>query len=263
MLFIVKFRKIFQLPLPNIFFKMSEIKPYTQSEDSKKVQVAQMFDKISDNYDQMNRIITFGIDKVWRKKVIKLATENQPQTLLDVATGTGDLALMAAQQSQAKIIGVDLSEGMLAVGRKKIEQLQLSSRISLQVADSEHLPFQDDEFDRVTVAFGVRNFENLDKGLQEINRVLKSGGQLIILETSVPTIPIIKEMYLLHSNYLLPFFGKMFSKDVDAYKYLSKSAKNFPFGVAFNNILLKNGFINVKHLPQTLGVATIYIGEKQ
>lgn len=242
---------------------MSEIKPYTQSEDSKKVQVAQMFDKISDNYDQMNRIITFGIDKVWRKKVIELATENQPQTLLDVATGTGDLALMAAQQSQAKIIGVDLSEGMLAVGRKKIEQLQLSSRISLQVADSEHLPFQDDEFDRVTVAFGVRNFENLDKGLQEINRVLKSGGQLIILETSVPTIPIIKEMYLLHSNYLLPFFGKMFSKDVDAYKYLSKSAKNFPFGVAFNNILLKNGFINVKHLPQTLGVATIYIGEKQ
>lgn len=263
MLFIVKFRKIFQLPLPNIFFKMSEIKPYTQSEDSKKVQVAQMFDKISDNYDQMNRIITFGIDKVWRNKVIKLATENQPQTLLDVATGTGDLALMAAQQSQAKIIGVDLSEGMLAVGRKKIEQLQLSSRISLQVADSEHLPFQDDEFDRVTVAFGVRNFENLDKGLQEINRVLKSGGQLIILETSVPTLPIIKEMYLLHSNYLLPFFGKMFSKDVDAYKYLSKSAKNFPFGVAFNNILLKNGFINVKHLPQTLGVATIYIGEKQ
>ena len=241
---------------------MSQIKPYKNSEKTKKEQVSQMFDTISDNYDNMNRMITFGIDVAWRKKVIRLATESLPENLLDVATGTADLAIMAANSSDAQITGVDLSEGMLAVGRSKIEKLGLTSRINLITADSESLPFDNNTFDVATVAFGVRNFENLDKGLSEIYRILKPNGKLIVLETSIPTLPIIRPLYLLHSNYLLPFFGKLFSKDVKAYQYLSDSAKNFPYGIAFNNILEKNGFITVKHLPQTLGVATIYIGKK-
>lgn len=241
---------------------MSQITPYQNADQTKKEQVSQMFTTISENYDHMNRMITFGIDVAWRKKVIQLAMAKCPKKMLDVATGTADLAIMAAENSHVQITGVDLSEGMLAVGKSKIEKLGLSDKITLQMADSEALPFENDTFDVVTVAFGVRNFEHLDQGLSEIYRVLKTGGQFIVLETSVPTYPIIKPLYLLHSNYLLPFFGKLFSKDVEAYRYLSKSAKNFPYGKAFNNILEKNGFIHVRHLPQTLGVATIYIGEK-
>lgn len=247
-----------------IFNSMPEvIKPYKDSDKSKKEQVSEMFDTISKEYDGLNRMITFGIDVSWRKKVILLIADTNPEKILDIASGTGDLAIMAAQKTNAlEIIGADISEGMLQVGAQKIKKLGLENRIKMQWADSENLPFENDSFDAITVAFGVRNFENLDKGLQEINRVLKKDGIFVVLETSVPTIPVIKQLYLLHSNYLLPFFGKLFSKDAKAYKYLSHSAKNFPYGKDFNNILAKNGFIRVENKPQTLGVATIYVGRK-
>jgi demethylmenaquinone methyltransferase/2-methoxy-6-polyprenyl-1,4-benzoquinol methylase len=239
------------------------IKPYKESEKSKKEQVSEMFDTISKEYDGLNRVITFGIDISWRKKVIALIAEKHPKKILDIASGTGDLAIMAAKKiKDSSIIGADISEGMLHVGKQKIKKLNLENQIKMQLADSENLPFENNTFDAVTVAFGVRNFENLDKGLQEIQRVLKKGGIFVVLETSVPTFPVIKQLYLLHSNYLLPFFGKLFSKDAKAYKYLSNSAKNFPYGKAFNNILIKNGFIEVENKPQTMGVATIYVGHK-
>lgn len=239
------------------------IKPYQDSDKSKKEQMSDMFDTISQEYDGMNRMITFGIDMSWRKKVINMIAATKPNKVLDIASGTGDLAIMTAQKTDAQeIIGADISEGMLQVGKQKIQKLGLENRIKMQWADSENLPFEDDYFDAISVAFGVRNFENLDLGLTEIRRVLKKGGLFIVLETSVPTLPVIKQLYLLHSNYLLPIFGKLFSKDAKAYRYLSQSAKNFPYGKDFNNILSKNGFIEVTNKPQTMGVATIYTGRK-
>lgn len=239
------------------------IKPYSKSNQTKKEQVTKMFDTISKEYDSINRIMTFGIDIKWRKKVIALIAKNNPKKILDIASGTGDLAIMAAQKIDAnEIIGIDISKGMLEIGEKKITKLDLSKRIKMQLADSENLPFEANYFDAITVAFGVRNFENLDTGIKEINRVLKPGGIFVVLETSVPTYPIIKQLYLLHSNFLLPLFGKLFSKDPKAYTYLSESAKNFPYGTTFNNILQKNGFKEVQNKPQTLGVASIYIGKK-
>lgn len=239
------------------------IKPYSESSQSKKEQVTQMFDTISKEYDSINRIMTFGIDIKWRKRVIAIIAKKKPKFILDIASGTGDLAILAAQKTKAtNIIGADISEGMLAIGEKKIIKLNLDNRIKMQVADSENLPFSDNYFDAITVAFGVRNFENLDKGIQEIHRVLKPKGVFVVLETSIPKYPIIKQLYLLHSNILLPLFGKLFSKDPKAYSYLSKSAKKFPYGDDFNNILRKNGFKEVRNLPQTMGVATIYVGNK-
>jgi demethylmenaquinone methyltransferase/2-methoxy-6-polyprenyl-1,4-benzoquinol methylase len=239
------------------------VKPYSDSKQSKKEQVTQMFDTISNEYDGLNRMITFGIDVKWRKRVINIIAQDNPEKILDIASGTGDLAIMAAQKTGAlEIIGADISIGMLNVGKQKIEKLQLSNRIKMQVADSENLPFKENYFDAITVAFGVRNFENLNKGLSEIYRVLKPNGVFVVLETSVPSLPIIKQGYLFHSNFVLPFFGKLFSKDPKAYSYLSKSAKNFPHGQEFNNIMQKNGFKEVQNKPQSLGVASIYIGRK-
>jgi demethylmenaquinone methyltransferase/2-methoxy-6-polyprenyl-1,4-benzoquinol methylase len=240
------------------------IKPYSDSQQTKKEQVTKMFDTISKEYDSINRIMTFGIDIKWRKRLIRIIADKNPKSILDIATGTGDLAIMAAQKTQAnKIIGADISEGMLNIGVEKIKKLNLSNRIIMKVEDSENLSFKEQTFDAVSVAFGVRNFENLDKGIREIHRVLNPGGIFVVLETSVPTLPIIKQLYLLHSNFLLPLFGKLFSKDPKAYTYLSKSAKNFPYGQDFNNILQKNGFTSVRNIPQTFGVATIYVGIKQ
>jgi len=249
--------------LRKYFFVTQNIKPYSDSQQTKKEQVTKMFDNISKEYDSINRIMTFGIDIKWRKRLMRIIADKNPKSILDIATGTGDLAIMAAQKTQAnKIIGADISEGMLNIGIEKIKKLNLSDRIIMKVEDSENLSFKDQTFDAVSVAFGVRNFENLDKGIQEIHRVLNPGGVFVVLETSVPTYPIIKQLYLLHSNFLLPLFGKLFSKDPKAYTYLSKSAKNFPYGQDFNNILQKNGFTSVRNMPQTLGVATIYVGIK-
>ena len=238
------------------------IKPYKDSELGKKDQVATMFNNISKNYDDLNRVISFGIDISWRKKVVQIVSKNNPQQILDIATGTGDLALMMSTLAPEKIIGLDISEGMLSVGKEKISKAQLNDKIEMVVGDSEDIPYADNTFDAITVSFGVRNFANLDKGLGEIRRVLKSGGILVILETSNPTKFPFKQGYKFYTSFILPVIGKLFSKDKIAYSYLSESANFFPFGEAFNNILKKNGFINTTHTPVTFGVATIYSASK-
>ena len=243
---------------------MSEnITPYKNSTLSKKEQIAQMFDTISENYDRLNRVISFGIDVKWRKKVLQIVTRSNPKTILDIATGTGDLAILMAQTKAPKIIGLDISAGMLEVGRKKIQYKNLSNTIEMVLADSEEMPFEDSYFDAITVAFGVRNFENLEKGLAEILRVLKPNGVFVILETSVPDKNPYKQGYTFYSKNILPIIGKLFSKDNVAYGYLSESAAAFPYGEALNNILKKIGFIDVVALPQTFGVATIYSASKK
>ncbi len=242
---------------------MSEkITPYNDKTRSKKEQVAEMFDTISGNYDGLNRVISFGIDVKWRKKVVKLVGKTNPKRVLDVATGTGDLAINLVKTGASEIIGLDISAGMLAVGKSKIKTRKLESIISMVQADSENLSYRENYFDAITVAFGVRNFENLEKGLSEIYRVLKPGGIFVVLETSIPTKTPYKQGYKFHTTKILPLIGKVFSKDRSAYSYLSESAAAFPYGEAFNNILKKIGFIEVKDRPQTFGVATIYTATK-
>ena len=239
------------------------ITPYKDSDLGKKEQVAQMFDAISGNYDDLNRVISFGIDVKWRKKVLKLVSDKKPKTVLDIATGTGDLAILMTNTSAEEIIGLDISAGMLEVGKKKIAEKKLESKIQMVIGDSESIPYPDNYFDAITVAFGVRNFETLEKGLSEILRVLKPNGIFVILETSVPTKFPFKQGYAFHSKFILPLVGRLFSKDKAAYTYLSDSANIFPFGEVLNNILRKVGFIDVEHLPQTFGVATIYQASKK
>ena len=239
-----------------------KVKPYKDSQLGKKEQVAKMFDTISKEYDGLNRVISFGIDIKWRKKVVEIIGKSYPDKILDIATGTGDLAINLTKTKASKIIGLDISEGMLNVGRKKIEKLQLNNQIEMVFGDSENIPFENNYFDAITVAFGVRNFENLEKGLSEIYRVLKPTGTFVVLETSVPTKTPYKQGYKLYSTKILPTIGKLFSKYKSAYKYLSDSAASFPHGKAFNNILEKIGFINVENKPQTFGVASIYIAKK-
>ena len=239
-----------------------KITPYKNSSMSKKQQVAKMFDTISNEYDGLNRVISFGIDIKWRKKVVEIVKLQNPDSILDIATGTGDLAINLTKTNAKKIIGLDISEGMLNVGREKINLKQLNHTIDMVVGDSENLPFENDSFDAITVAFGVRNFETLEKGLSEILRVLKPGGIFVILETSVPTKFPFRQGYFMHTKIFLPLIGKLFSKDKQAYGYLSTSAAKFPYGESFNNILKKTGFIQVKDLPQTFGVATIYTASK-
>ncbi|WP_152285710.1 bifunctional demethylmenaquinone methyltransferase/2-methoxy-6-polyprenyl-1,4-benzoquinol methylase UbiE [Flavicella marina] len=240
-----------------------KITPYKDSQLGKKEQVAKMFDTISTNYDGLNRVISFGIDVKWRKKVIELIGKNNPKKILDIATGTGDLAIMMASLQPDEIVGLDISAGMLEVGKEKIKEKNLSSLIDMVLGDSENIPFEDNYFDAITVSFGVRNFENLDKGLKEIYRVLKPGGTFVVLETAVPTKTPFKQGYQIHSKYILPLVGKLFSKDKTAYSYLSESANAFPFGEAFNNILEKNGFSSCNNLPVTFGVASIYTATKK
>jgi demethylmenaquinone methyltransferase/2-methoxy-6-polyprenyl-1,4-benzoquinol methylase len=239
------------------------VTPYKDSGLGKKEQVAQMFDTISGNYDGLNRVISFGIDVKWRKKVLKLVAAKKAERILDIATGTGDLAILMAETKATEIVGLDISAGMLDVGRQKIAAKNLDKRIKMVLGDSENMPFDDNHFDAITVAFGVRNFETLDKGLTEILRVLKPGGIFVILETSVPAKFPFKQGYAFYTKNILPLIGRMFSKDKSAYAYLSASASVFPHGEALNNILRKIGFIEVKNMPQTFGVATIYTASKQ
>jgi demethylmenaquinone methyltransferase / 2-methoxy-6-polyprenyl-1,4-benzoquinol methylase len=239
-----------------------KINPYKDSKLGKKEQVAQMFDTISTNYDGLNRVISLGVDINWRKKVVKIVGENNPKQILDIATGTGDLALMMANLNPDKITGLDISPGMLSVGKEKIAKAKLSDKIEMIVGDSEAMPFENNTFDAITVSFGVRNFANLNKGLKEIARVLKPSGVLVILETSNPVKFPFKQGYKLYTNLFLPIIGKLFSKDKSAYTYLSESANSFPFGNEFNNILQKNGFTYTKADPVTFGVATIYTAKK-
>ncbi|WP_417290304.1 bifunctional demethylmenaquinone methyltransferase/2-methoxy-6-polyprenyl-1,4-benzoquinol methylase UbiE [Corallibacter sp.] len=241
---------------------MSKVTPYKDSNLGKKEQVTKMFDTISGDYDGLNRVISFGIDIKWRKKVVEIVGRKNPDTILDIATGTGDLAINLAQTQAKKIVGLDISSGMLEIGKQKIEKKGLNSTIEMVLGDSENMPFEDNTFDAITVAFGVRNFETLEKGLAEIYRVLKPNGTFVILETSVPTKTPFKQGYNFYTKNILPAIGKIFSKDRSAYKYLSESASVFPYGEALNNILRKIGFIDVKDLPQTFGVATIYTSSK-
>ncbi len=236
------------------------VTPYNDTKLGKKEQVTKMFDTVSKEYDFLNRVLTFGLDISWRKKVVKIVAKNNSKNILDIATGTGDLAINLAKIKAAKITGLDISKGMLDIAKAKVKKKNLP--IELILGDSENLPFADATFDAITVGYGVRNFENLDKGLQEIYRVLKPNGVFVVLETSQPTKFPMKQLFKFYSKYIIPTVGSLFSKDKKAYNYLPESAANFPFGEVFNNILLKNGFTTAKDIPVTFGISTIYIANK-
>lgn len=238
------------------------VTPYAEQQGSKKKQVTKMFDGISSNYDFLNRIISLGIDIKWRNRVVEILKPKKPDSILDIATGTGDLALALQKTKASRIVGLDISPGMLAKGKDKVSAQNLENTIEMVLGDSEALKYKECTFDAVTVAFGVRNFENLELGLSELFRVLKSGGTLVILETAVPTKFPFKQGYSIYTKFLVPLMGKLFTSDQAAYKYLSDSAAVFPYGKQFNNILKKIGFIEVEDHPQTLGVASIYCATK-
>lgn len=236
--------------------------PYKEQSNTKKEQVADMFDNISPKYDFLNRILSFGIDIYWRKFAINKLAEVKPKYILDIATGTADLAMEASKLKPESIIGVDISEGMLSFGRKKIKARHLDKLITLQYGDAENLPFEENSFDGITVAFGVRNFENLEKGLTDIARVLKPNGRLVILEFSQPKAFPIKQLYGFYNKAILPAVGKLVSKDASAYTYLPESVAAFPYGEGLISIMKKCGFKNCEHFPLTFGIATVYIAAK-
>ena len=236
--------------------------PYKEEKSGKKEQVAKMFDNISHRYDFLNHVLSLGIDKGWRKKAIRLIRPLNPKQLLDVATGTGDFAIEALSLNPDKIIGVDISAGMLEVGRKKIAERKLENRIELQLGDSESLPFADASFDAVTVAFGVRNFENLENGLKEIYRVLKPQGMLVVLEFSRPRKFPFKQVYGFYFKFVLPKIGRLISSDKAAYTYLPESVEAFPDGEDFLHVLKTVGFNNTQCTVLTLGISSIYTGRK-
>ncbi|MCF8193402.1 MAG: bifunctional demethylmenaquinone methyltransferase/2-methoxy-6-polyprenyl-1,4-benzoquinol methylase UbiE [Bacteroidia bacterium] len=240
------------------------IKPYGEGSDSKKEQVARMFDGISGRYDLLNRLLSMGIDIRWRRVALRMLRERGiPGRVLDVATGTADLALaLAADLPEAEVIGVDLSEGMLGVGRQKVERNGLRARVRLEQADAENLPFEDGAFDAVTVAFGVRNFENLDKGLGELQRVLRPGGHLMVLEFSRPTSPLVKGLMNLYSRSLMPALGGWLSKDRAAYAYLPASVQVFPEGDAFEERLQRAGLQPLRQRRLSMGISSVYIARK-
>ena len=239
---------------------MSKVTPYNSSE-SKKKQVSEMFDNIANSYDFLNHSLSLGMDNVWRKIAIKKLTNN-PKIILDIATGTGDFAVSAAKYTDAKITGIDISQGMLNVGIEKIRKKNLNNRISLQLADSESLPFNDNTFDAITAGFGVRNFENLNKGLSEMKRVLNKDGIVVILEPSTPKYFPLKQLYTLYFHHVLPTIGAWISKDKSAYSYLPESVDAFPSGEKFIIELKNVGFRDCKHIPLTFGIVSLYIAIK-
>jgi len=241
---------------------MSEIKPYQDSSAGKKEQIATMFDHIAPKYDVLNHILSFNIDKIWRRKAIKLISVNSPEKILDVATGTGDFAIAALKSGATKIIGIDISKEMVAVGQEKIRKLGLEDKIELRTGDSEAIQFPDLSFDAATVAFGVRNFENLGRGLDELFRVLKPGGTLCVLEFSKPRQLIVRLAYRFYSKKLMPRIGRMVSEDQSAYTYLPESIEEFPDGEKFITFMRESGFEQIHEYRLTFGVATIYVGKK-
>lgn len=236
--------------------------PYKDKSETKKQQVAEMFNSISGKYDFLNHFLSLGIDIRWRKKAIRQLKDLQPKKILDIATGTGDFAIEALKLNPEKVVGVDISEGMLNVGKEKMKKKGLDHIITLEMGDSENLQFDDNNFDAVIVAFGVRNFENLEKGLTEMNRVLNTGGKAVILEFSKPTIFPFKQLYNFYFRWVLPKIGKLVSKDNAAYTYLPESVNEFPHGQDFLDVLAKTGFKNTRCKALTLGISSIYIGEK-
>jgi demethylmenaquinone methyltransferase/2-methoxy-6-polyprenyl-1,4-benzoquinol methylase len=244
-------------------YQHDTVVPFRNSTKGKKQQVAEMFDKIAHRYDFLNHFLSAGIDRGWRRKAIGELTVLHPQRLLDVATGTGDVAiLMEKLLKPEKITGIDISEGMLQKGVEKVAKLGLQGRIELTKGDCETINFPDNTFDGVTVAFGVRNFEHLEQGLNEIHRVLRAGGKLVILEFSKPKLPLIKQFYKFYLKIVTPGIGKLISKDKNAYNYLSDSVQKFPEGDNFVNILKKLGYKNASCKSLSLGIASIYCGEK-
>ncbi len=236
--------------------------PYKEKTEGKKEQVATMFNNISKKYDFLNHFLSLGIDILWRKKAIRLLKERQPKQILDIATGTGDFAIEALKLNPEKVTGIDISEGMLNVGIEKIKNKGLQDLIELKLGDSENLEFHSNSFDAYTVGFGVRNFENLEKGLTEMLRVLKPGGAAIILEFSKPKAFPIKQIYSFYFNYMLPGIGKLVSKDNSAYTYLPESVDAFPDGKEFVTILNKIGYKNVEEIRLMFGIASIYKSNK-
>jgi len=244
-------------------FAHDTIVPFKNSELSKKQQVATMFDKIAFRYDFLNRFLSAGIDVSWRKKAIAQLKELRPQSVLDVATGTADVAILTEKMLHpAKITGVDISDGMLEIGRKKLQKLGLQNKIELLQGDSETLNFPDNTFDAITVAFGVRNFQNLEKGLSEMRRVLRPGGKLVVLEFSRPKQPLFKVIYNLYMKTIAPGFGKLIAKNKDAYEYLNESVQRFPEGADFIGILEKTGYVATYAKTLTLEICTVYCGKK-
>lgn len=243
-------------------YPQESVKPYNEDE-KKSVQVERMFDNIAPAYDQLNHTLSWGIDKSWRKKAINWLKPFQPQRMMDVATGTGDFAIQACRVlNPLELIGTDISEGMMNVGRQKVKDAGLEGRISFAKEDCTALTFPDNRFDAITVAFGVRNFEDLDKGLREIHRVLDTNGKLVILELSEPDWFPMKQLYALYSKVVIPTLGKLLSKDRSAYTYLPQSIKAFPQGEVMKEIILKAGFSQANFKRLTLGICTLYTATK-
>jgi demethylmenaquinone methyltransferase/2-methoxy-6-polyprenyl-1,4-benzoquinol methylase len=241
---------------------MSEIvKPYN-TDKSKKEEVAQMFNNISARYDFLNHFLSLGIDHIWRRKAVNTLREIQPKRILDLATGTGDFAIALLKLNPTQIVGMDISSGMLEVGKNKMKAKHVSHIIDMQLGDSENMPFEDGYFDAITVGFGVRNYEHLEKGLSEMLRVTRVGGKIVILEFSKPKRFPIKQAFGFYSRFIIPFFGKRISKDEKAYAYLPESVAAFPEGKAFTDILSKLGYKQVESTLVSGGIATIYTGIK-
>ena len=243
-------------------YSHDHIVPFEDSALGKKQQVSDMFDRIAFRYDFLNRLLSGGTDLYWRKKAIRELAAIQPENILDVATGTADMAIMMTKYlSPKQVIGIDISEGMLGLGRKKIANLKLQHKIMLQAGDSEAIDFPDNSFDAITVAFGVRNFENLEKGMKEMRRVLRPGGKLVVLEFSKPKQGLFRKMYRFYMGFIAPGLVQLFSKK-QAYQYLNKSVQAFPEGETFINIMHEAGFQQTYCKPLSLGICTIYVGEK-
>ncbi|MDX1653377.1 MAG: bifunctional demethylmenaquinone methyltransferase/2-methoxy-6-polyprenyl-1,4-benzoquinol methylase UbiE [Brumimicrobium sp.] len=238
------------------------VKPYNKADKSKKEEVAEMFDNISGRYDFLNHFLSLGIDKLWRKKAVKLLKPLKPKRIIDLATGTGDFALASLKLNPDEVVGIDISKGMLAKGSEKMKKKGVDNIVSMRYGDSEDLPFEDGYFDALTVGFGVRNYENLEKGLGEMLRVLKNDGMAVILEFSKPKKFPIKQLFNFYSKRIIPLLGKSISKDDSAYAYLPESVEAFPEGQDFIDILEKVGYKDVKAKPVSGGIATIYTGRK-
>lgn len=236
--------------------------PYKDKESSKKEQVAEMFNNISHRYDFLNHFLSLGIDILWRKKAIRLMKPDAPKQILDVATGTGDFALEALKLNPDRIVGVDISAGMLEMGKVKMKKKGVDHIIDMQMGDSEKLLFDDNTFDATIVAFGVRNFENLKKGLQDMHRVVRPGGKTVIIEFSRPRHFPMKQLYNFYFKSILPIIGRLISKDASAYTYLPESVDAFPDGQRFLDILEEVGYTNTECIPLTFGISSIYIGQK-
>ena len=239
------------------------VKPYGDQDRSKKEEVAEMFNNISGRYDFLNHFLSLGIDKIWRRKAVKKLKEINPTRILDIATGTGDFAIQSLTLKPTEVVGIDISAGMLEVGKTKMKAKGVDHIVRMELGDSENLSFDDAYFDAVTVAFGVRNFEHLEKGLAEMLRVTRSGGRIVILEFSKPKRFPVKQYYAFHSKYIIPFFGKRISKDGRAYAYLPESVAVFPEGKEFTDILTKVGYDKVSAETVSGGIATIYSGFKK